>query len=74
MRSYKRPKEKYLYVEKRRVEAKCPKCGGIDIRKYPVLSEGGWWQVTKCQDCLFSLERKRSLNRLGQIELLSDLL
>jgi hypothetical protein len=68
-----RPEEPYLYVEKVDVEGSCPECGGESLKRYPVLSEGGWWQVVKCQDCLFSVERE-PWGRLGSITLLSDAL
>ncbi len=68
-----RPEEPYLYVERIDVEGTCPECGSEDLKTYPVLSEGGWWQVTKCQSCLCSLEREPG-GRLGSITLLSDAL
>jgi hypothetical protein len=36
-----------------------------------VLSEGGWWNVVKCQDCLCSVERERG-PLLGGIQLLIE--
>ena len=73
-----RPQEKFLYVEKKEVKGKaCPKCGSHNIRGYPILSDGGWFTVTKCQDCLYSLERVPfpPEARLGsKIRLLSDYL
>lgn len=74
MKNYQRPKDKFLFVEKIPVHRTCPNCQSANIKRYPVLSESGWWEVTKCQDCLHSLERKAFSNRLGQVELLSDLL
>lgn len=49
----------------------CPRCGGSTIASYPVISEGGWWRVTKCQSCLFSLERDR-MPLLGELDVLPD--
>ena len=40
-------------------------CG---LRRYPVLSEGGWFMVVKCPACLASLSRE-PWNRLGWIVL-----
>ena len=54
-----RPKEKLLYVDKTSVAGvACPECGAKNAKEYPVLSAGGWVTVVKCQNCLYSLERK----------------
>ena len=58
MQTFPRPSEERRYVERRAVDANCPECGGSDVKAYPVLSEGGWWHVVKCQDCLASLTRE----------------
>ena len=50
------------------VEGCCPECGRSELRRYPVLGEGGWWMAVKCQFCLASVERTR-WNRLGWITL-----
>jgi hypothetical protein len=55
--TFPRPRAERLSVERDHVEATCPECGGTDIASYRALSEGGWWTVVKCQDCLASLER-----------------
>ncbi|RAQ94470.1 hypothetical protein [Thermogemmatispora tikiterensis] len=73
MSVYPRSSEPFLFVHKEPVQGQCPECGSYNLRRYPVLSEGGWWLVTKCQDCLFSLERER-WGRLGSIQLLSETL
>ncbi len=57
MQTFPRPTAERLYVEREPVAAICPECGGSDIKAYRVLSEGGWWQAEKCQDCLASLSR-----------------
>ncbi len=57
MQTFPRPREERLYVERKPVAADCPECGGSDVKAYDVLSEGGWWHVEKCQDCLASLSR-----------------
>jgi vanillate/4-hydroxybenzoate decarboxylase subunit D len=56
--SFPRPDEHFLHVERRRVEGVCPECGASDLAEYPVLSEGGWWDVRKCQSCLASVSRQ----------------
>ncbi|MGC4250210.1 MAG: hypothetical protein QM605_01760 [Sphingobium sp.] len=47
-----------ISVTRASVEGTCPECAGTDIRTYPVLSEGGWMKVVKCQSCLASLSRE----------------
>ena len=37
----------------------CPECGAAALAAYRVLSEGGWWDVVKCRECLASVERTR---------------
>jgi transposase-like protein len=58
-------------VAKEKVAGSCPECGAESLARYPVLSEGGWFQVVKCQNCLHSMSRER-WSRLGDIALLSD--
>lgn len=60
-----------LYQEREQVDGSCPRCGAEDLRRYPVNSEGGWFDVVKCQSCLASVERVPG-PRLGPIQLLSD--
>jgi endogenous inhibitor of DNA gyrase (YacG/DUF329 family) len=67
-----RPTEPTLSVERETVEGKCPECGEEALEKYPVLSEGGWFDVVKCANCLHSVSREPG-PKLGPIELLSDL-
>jgi transcription elongation factor Elf1 len=62
-----------LFLEREPVEGRCPRCGVEQLRSYPVYSEGGWFDVVKCQNCLLSVSRERG-PRLGPIQLLSDLL
>src|SRR4051794_34642894 len=52
-------------------EGACPRCGQERLRRYPVNSEGGWFEVVKCQACLLSVKRER-WSRLGPIQPLSD--
>ena len=72
MQSYPRPSEPFVFVEREAVEGTCPECGASALKAYPVLSEGGWWNVTKCQECLCSVKREPG-HLLGGIELLIDL-
>ena len=71
MSSYPRPAEPTVTVTRESVEGTCPACGAADLKAYPVLSEGGWHRVVKCQVCLHSVSRER-WTRLGPIELLAD--
>jgi hypothetical protein len=59
MHSFPRPTETHLHVERRPVEGVCPECGAAELAEYRVLSEGGWWDVRKCQRCLASVSRER---------------
>ena len=68
MRAYPRPEQHQLAVERVPVEAVCDRCGGDDVRSYPVLGEGGWWDVEKCQRCLSSVRRRRG-GYFGGLEL-----
>jgi hypothetical protein len=67
-----RPSEPTLVVEREPVEGQCPECGESALQKYPLLAEGGWFDVVKCANCLHSVSRDRG-PRLGPIQLLSDL-
>ena len=69
MSSYPRPTEPVLFVEREPVGGECPECGASNLRRYPVLTEGGWFQVVKCQTCLHSVSRER-WHLLGPVELL----
>jgi vanillate/4-hydroxybenzoate decarboxylase subunit D len=60
-------------VHREPVEGTCPRCGGTHLERYPVLSDGGWFEVTKCQGCLHSLERT-PWNRLGYVALIEDVM
>jgi hypothetical protein len=70
MHSFARPDQPHLYAERRPVEGICPECGAAELAEYRVFSDGGWWDVCKCQRCLASLRRERgplfgSLTPLG---------
>ena len=58
---------KQVSVEKVPVPGACPECGAEALRRYPALSAGGWFLVTKCQDCLASVERT-PWKRLGYVD------
>jgi hypothetical protein len=50
-----RPVEERLYVERVPVDGTCPRCGGQEIARYPVVNFAGPRMVTKCQTCFFHL-------------------
>jgi hypothetical protein len=55
--SFPRPKELHLVAAREPAQGICPACGSDELADYRVLSEGGWWDVRKCQVCLYSLSR-----------------
>jgi hypothetical protein len=59
-----------LTVERQGVQGDCPGCGAAELKTYPVLSEGGWFQVVKCQRCLRSA-RREPWTLLGPVQLTS---
>lgn len=57
---YQPPTEKDLKVEKTPVEGvTCERCGGTDIRRYPVTWSRGPRIVVKCQDCYTAVSVER---------------
>ncbi len=58
-------------LERTPVEGSCPRCGADALAAYPVCSEGGWFDVVKCQECLHSVSRERG-PLLGSLHLLVD--
>jgi vanillate/4-hydroxybenzoate decarboxylase subunit D len=56
--TFRRPVERHLTVERRPVEGSCGECGAEALCEYRVLSDGGWFDVRKCQRCLASLTRE----------------
>ena len=68
---YQRPEDLYPVQEKEPVPGACSACGAAELARYPVLSEGGWFMVVKCQACLHS-ESREKWNRLGHIVLHTD--
>jgi len=59
--------------EREPVDGRCTACGSEALRRYPVLSEGGWFMVVKCQECLHS-DSREPWNRLGYVIRLEDTL
>jgi vanillate/4-hydroxybenzoate decarboxylase subunit D len=66
-----RPTEPRLSVHREDVDGTCAACGAARLQAYPVLSEAGWFDVVKCQECLTDVTRTPG-PKLGPIELLSD--
>jgi vanillate/4-hydroxybenzoate decarboxylase subunit D len=60
-----------LTLQREPVAGLCPACASASLSRYPVNSEGGWFNTVKCQNCLHSVERERA-PRLGPIQLISD--
>lgn len=58
-------------LERTPVDGSCPQCGAAALASYPVFSEGGWFDVVKCQACLHSVRRDRG-PLLGSLHLLVD--
>jgi hypothetical protein len=58
MHTFPRPTELHLSVDRRAVEGACPECGAEALAEYRVLSDGGWFDVRKCQACLASVSRE----------------
>lgn len=44
-----------ISVERKPVDAECPRCGSGNVARYPVANFIGPRMVTKCQDCFYSL-------------------
>ena len=53
-------------VERVAVDGACEACGASALERYPVVSEGGWFMVTKCTACLTAVARE-PWNRLGNV-------
>ena len=54
------PGQEEMTVSKEHVaETTCPRCGGDDVRRYPVGWVRGPRIVIKCQDCFHSLAVER---------------
>lgn len=57
MHNFPRPQQGRLYVNRQPIDGQCLRCGSIELAAYRALSEGGWWNVLKCQSCLYSISR-----------------
>ena len=68
-----RPTETCPVQSRESVEGTCAECGAANLARYPLLSEGGWFMVVKCQSCLASQSRE-PWHRLGHVRLLTDAL
>ena len=66
-----RPTDPAPVQERETVTGQCSECGTEALARYPVLSEGGWYQVVKCQACL-NCESREKWTRLGYVELMTD--
>ena len=55
-----------LTVKRETVPGACTQCGAEQLQRYPVLAEGGWFMVEKCQACLHSASRE-AWHRLGYV-------
>ncbi len=71
MHTFPRPSELRVSVEREPVDGTCDACGVSALEAYPVLSEGGWFKVVKCQECLESKSRE-PWNLMGPITVLAD--
>lgn len=69
--SYPRPREATPVQARETVAGHCDECGAEALQRYPALSEGGWYMVVKCQNCLHS-QRRDKWNRLGHVTLITD--
>jgi hypothetical protein len=68
---FQRPSDPRPVQAREAVPGRCTECGFEALQRYPALSEGGWFMVTKCQNCLYSVKREK-WNRLGHVVLLTD--
>lgn len=66
-----RPSNPRPTLTRETVTGQCPECGADSLARYPVLSEGGWFMATKCQQCLHSVSRE-PWRRLGYVTLITD--
>lgn len=58
MHDHPRPTTLTVSAPREPVPGRCPECGAQQLAAYRVMSEGGWWNVVKCQSCLGSLKRE----------------
>ena len=60
MHIFQRPQTPHVHAQRESVDGNCPECSSPALARYRVMSEGGWWNVVKCQQCLHSLSRERA--------------
>lgn len=53
-----RPTTPEVHAQRDSVAGPCPACQSPSLQRYRVLSEGGWWHVVKCSQCLHSVSRE----------------
>ena len=68
---YTRPEDPAPVQTREAVPGRCTACGAEALARYPVLSEGGWFIVVKCQQCFASASREK-WTRLGYVTLATD--
>ncbi|MBI4692766.1 MAG: hypothetical protein HY749_01950 [Gammaproteobacteria bacterium] len=68
-----RPAGEFPVQARETVAGTCAECGAAALARHPVLSEGGWHLVVKCQACLATRERE-PWRRLGHVTLMTDVL
>lgn len=68
---FQRPTDPTPVQEREPVAGSCDECSAEELKRYPVLSEGGWYMVVKCQACLHSQSREK-WTRLGYVTLITD--
>ena len=69
--SFPRPQDPAPVQAREVVSGACPECSAEALARYPVLSEGGWYMVVKCGQCLHSVSREK-WHRLGHVRLMTD--
>lgn len=69
--SFPRPSDPAPVQAREPVQGSCEACGAASLARYPVLSEGGWYMVVKCQACLHAQSREK-WTRLGHVTLITD--
>ncbi|MGD9602740.1 MAG: hypothetical protein AB7O21_15755 [Gammaproteobacteria bacterium] len=69
--TFSRPTDPNPVQAREPVAGTCEACGADALKRYPVLSEGGWYMAVKCQSCLHSQQREK-WTRLGYVTLMTD--
>ena len=58
MHNFARPSTATVAAVRTPVAGACPECRAQQLASYRVMSEGGWWLVVKCGQCLHSVSRE----------------